>query len=323
VTNYCEPKMNLTAARDLKRNVIRIARLTAQRRVAVGISVKSKPAAYGVAILVRSHHERRLLDTREMRALLRSAGADINIEIVGDVVQSSGAGRPLGGESTLTIGASVGHFTGGDGSLGFFAVDRSTGRRGLVSCNHAIALADRGAEGDGVISPSISNGGRVQRNVVATLDGRYPRLRGEGPRPADCAFAFINDRVAYDAARVDGGLLVSVPASPAEELDVTKIGYVTNARTGVIAKIEVDDIPVRYGEVKAFFNGVIQVGSTSAEQFAARGDSGALIYTTRTFQPVGLLFAASDAGGPYNAGWAWAHPIAQVTQALGVEITVS
>jgi hypothetical protein len=314
--------MNLSSARQLKRHVLDCIQLPPALRPAVGINVMSTPGNYGVAILLRSPGDRRLLDTRPMRALLRSAGPDIDIEMIGDVVRSSGGGGLARHEATLNIGASVGHFTGGDGSLGFFAVDRSTGRGGLVSCNHAIALADRGADGDGVISPSISNGGRVQPNVVATLDGRYPRLGGERPQ-LDCAFAFLNDGLPYDASRVDGDRLVATPASPGEELEVTKVGYVTNARNGVVAKIEVDNIPVRYGEVKAFFNNVIQIGSASSARFAARGDSGALVYTTRTFQPVGLLFAASDAGGPYNAGWAWAHPIADVTRALNVDITLT
>jgi hypothetical protein len=314
--------MNLSTARQLKRHVLGCLASSPSPLPAVGISVMSTPGAYRVAILLRARDDRSALDTAPMRALLRSAAADIEIETIGEVVRSSGGGGLGRRDSPLVIGASVGHFTGGDGSLGFFGVDRSTGRRGLVSCNHAIALADRGADGDGVISPSISNGGRSLATVVATLDGRYPRLGGERPQ-LDCAFAFLNDSVPYDASLVDGGRLAATPAPPGEELEVTKVGYVTGARNGVVTKIEVDNIPVRYGEVKAFFDNVIQIASTSPARFAARGDSGALVYTTRTFQPVGLLFAASDAGGPHNAGWAWVHPIADVTRALSVDITLT
>lgn len=314
--------MNLAAARDLKQHIAEgIAQSPMKPFVAVGISVTSRPGNYRVAILLRSHSDRRFLEDRRMRALLRSAGHHVDVEVMGEVVRSSGPGHQPE-ESTLAIGASVGHFTGGDGSLGFFAVERTTGRIGLVSCNHVIALADRGADGDGVISPSGSNGGRAPRSRVATLDGRYPRLGGEGPKLADCAFAFLDDGVRYDAASVDGGRLVATPATVAEQTEVTKIGCMTGARNGVVIKIEVDNIPVRYGEIKTFFNNVIQIGSTSPARFAAQGDSGALVYTTRTFQPAGLLFAASDAGGPYNAGWAWAHPIGDVMQALDLEIAV-
>jgi hypothetical protein len=315
--------VNLSSARQLKRHLLDCFAPSPAPHPSIGISVMRTPGNYGVAILLASPDDRRMIDTRRVRALLRSERADIEIEVIGDVVRSSGGGALARHGATLAIGASVGHFTGGDGSLGFFAVEGLTGRRGLVSCNHAIALADRGTDGDRVISPSISNGGRSQPNIVATLDGRYPRLGGEQPQVADCAFAFLNDGVPYDASCVDGGRLVKTPALAGEELEVTKVGYVTNARNGVVAKIEVDNVPVRYGEVKAFFNNVIQIGSVSPARFASRGDSGALVYTTRTFQPVGLLFAASDAGGPHNAGWAWVHPIAEVTRALNVEITLS
>lgn len=316
--------MNLAAARDLKQHIAEgVAQSPMKLFVAVGISVTRRPGNYRVAILLRSHSDRRFLEDRRMRALLRSVGPDVDVEVMGEVLRSSGPGHQPEGEAALAIGASVGHFTGGDGSLGFFAAQRTSGRVGLVSCNHVIALADRGADGDGVISPSGSQGGRAPGNRVATLDGGYPRLGGEGPKLADCAFAFLDDGVRYDAARVAGGRLVGTPASVVEQTEVTKIGCVTDARSGVVTKIEVDNISVRYGEIKAFFNDVIQIGSTSAVRFAAQGDSGALVYTTRTFEPVGLLFAASDAGGPYNAGWAWAHPIGHVTEALDVRINVT
>jgi hypothetical protein len=316
--------MNLCAARELKQQVAECVALSQMRHaVSLGISVTRTPGMYRVAILPHSHRDGRFVESRMMCALLRSAGRYIDVEVMGKVMQSSGRADLPQAQTTLALGTSVGHFTGGDGSLGFFAVQRSTGRLGLVSCNHALALADQGADGDDVISPSGSNGGRTPRNRVATLDGRYPRLGGPGQKLTDCAFAILDEGIPYDASRVEGGRLIGVPASVVEQLEVTKIGWVTNARTGVVAKIEVDNVPVRYGEVKAFFHDVIQIGSTSSVRFAARGDSGALVYTTSTFQPVGLLFAASDAGGPYNAGWAWAHPIEHVTRALDVELSVT
>lgn len=303
--------MDLSAARELKQHIRRSA---IGPHVAVGISLTSTPGAYRVAILLQSRDDYRLLDD--------AAAADVDVEIMGEIVPSSGVQAPGEAGALLRIGASVGHCTAGDGSLGFFARQRSTGRVGLVSCNHTIALADRGADGDIVISPSGSWGGRAPRNGVAILDGRYPRLAGR-PKLVDCAFAYLLDGIAYDAGRVDGGTLAALPAPAVERLDVMKIGSMTNARPGVVAKIEVDNVPVRYGAVKAFFNDVIQIAALSETRFATEGDSGALVYTARTFQPIGLLFATSYAGGPYDAGWTWAHPIEQVTEALGVDIVVS
>lgn len=312
--------MDLAAARDLKRH---IRERFVRPPFALGLSLTNAPGRYRVAILLHAQHDRRLLRTDTMRAILRSAGKEVDVEVLGAVRRSSGGGgvRPEG--APLTIGASVGHYTGGDGSIGFFAEQHSTGRRGLVSCSHVIALVDEGVDGDGVISPSGVHGGRSPRNRVATLDGSYPRLAGPDRAPADCAFAFLADGIRYDPGSVDGGTLVITPAAVVERLEVTKRGCMTGTRTGVVVKIEVDNVPVQYGDVRAVFDDVIQIGSTSSARFAGQGDSGALVYTTQTFQPVGLLFAASDAGGPHNAGWAWAHPIARVTQALGVEMVVT
>lgn len=307
--------MNLTSARDLKTQISKIVKLST---IAVGITVRTAPRAYGVVLLLHSASDGRFLENRAMRAVLRSAGSDVAIEMVGDIVQA-GATQELRDRAELSIGASVGHFRGGDGSLGFFGVDRSTGRPGFVSCNHVIALVDRGVDGDAVISPSFSLGGRAQENRVAMLDGRYPRLMGPGSNLTDCAFAILADGVPYDAAQVHGGKLAATFGTAHEQLEVVKIGRITGVRTGLVAKIEVDNIPMRFGRMKVFFDNVIQIGSTSAAPFAAQGDSGALVYATHTFEPLGLLFATSDLGGPYNAGWAWAHPITQVTDTLKID----
>jgi hypothetical protein len=90
-----------------------------------------------------------------------------------------------------------------------------------------------------------------------------------------------------------------------------------------VDRIEVDNLPVRYGDIKAFFDDVIQIGAVTRRPFAQGGDSGALVYATTTLEPVGLVFATSIAGGPHDAGWTWAHPLERVVAALGLDIVVS
>jgi len=315
--------MNLAAARELKQEIWHCARRSHERPpVSIGIRMTSNRTAYRVAVLLHTYRDRHVLETSCMRAHLRSARHAVDVEVLDEVFQLSGRASAVTETALLGLGASIGHFKGGDGSLGFFAVQRSTGRRGIVSCSHVIAFADGGVDGDAVIAPSASNGGRSPRNRIGSLDGRYPRLGDAGRKHADCAFAALDDHVPYDPARVDGGMLVARVASAVEHVDVTKIGCVSGARKGVVAAIELDNIPVRYGEIKAFFDDVIQIGATSASRFAAGGDSGALIYTTHTRQPVGLLFATSYSGGPFDAGWSWAHPIDHVLRALDVDVIV-
>jgi hypothetical protein len=170
---------------------------------------------------------------------------------------------------------------------------------------------------------------RADLRAVARIDGTYPRLSGGEKNLTDCAFAKLLDGVRYDAASLGRGALTATPAliaMPAlieEQLAVTKLGRVTDARPGVITKIEVEGLFVRYGTIRARFDNLIQIGSSSTQRFCAHGDSGALIFTPGTLQPVGLLIAASYSGGPHDAGWTWAHPIRQVEDALHVDLVSS
>jgi hypothetical protein len=302
--------MNLEAARELKRRIRRIS-----RRFALGISVLRAPHDYRVAILLANDHERELLASPVLQRAIRTAADEIDIEVTGIPRAASGTSIHSGRPEVLAIGASVGHHTGGVGSLGFFANRCSDGARGIVSCNHVIAMVDQGTHGDAIVAPSIVDRGG---DVIATLDGNYPRLHAQPP--ADCAFAVIDNGIAFDAGSVAGGTLALHPAEITHEIEVAKIGRATRARTGVVAKIEVDDVWIRFGTMRVAFHDTIQIASSSTEPFAVHGDSGALVYTTSTFQPVGLLFAASYSGGPHGVGWAWAHPIRQVTSALGVDL---
>lgn len=297
--------MDLADARALKEQVRRSSR----QRFAVGISVTRTPGDHRVAILLE-----READTAFAASVASAVGAGIDVEVVG-TPRAATSLEPPPPSGPLRIGASVGHQLGGAGSLGFFASRRSDGARGFVSCNHVIALADKGKEGDAVMSPAGRDGGST---VVGRLDGRYPRF-GERAR-ADCAFAVLEEGVPHDASAVEGGTL-SLERAPVErDLEVTKVGRITGARPGVVSMIEVDDVWIRYGRIHTPFHGVMLVASADGERFCAPGDSGALVYTTRTFRPVGLLFATSVAGGPHDAGWTWVHPVSVVEEALGVEL---
>jgi hypothetical protein len=313
--------MQLASARALKEEISsEFSAVGLPLPFAVGITLTRVPRQYRFALLLSSVADRRHLEHPPLRRRLANAGCEIDIEVVGEAVAASGGG--VTNHGSLAIGVSIGHVKGGDGSVGFFARDRGSGRRGLVSCSHVLGLVDRGAGGDAIVSPSTLHGG-LSADRIGTLDARYPRLGSGSPNLTDCAFAFLDDGVPHDSSTVDGGALRSTFAAAFERLEVTKIGAATGVRKGVIDKVEVDNLPVRYGNIKAFFDDVIQIGAATRLSFARRGDSGALVYTTRTLQPVGLIFATSIAGGPHDAGWTWAHPIERVMATLGVDLVVS
>jgi len=318
--------MNIESARHLKYHIRQAAaaRSSAQFQApAIGIGLTARTNDYRIAILLESAADRRAIEQSEVRKVLDTARSEVDIEVVGaaavKAASAGSGGSPRG--NRLRPGSSVGHVRGGDGSLGFFATRRRDRTCGFVSCNHVIAFADGGLDGDAVLSPPRIDGGD-EGDCVALLDGAYPKLAS--PRSAgDCAFATLMEGIPFDPTFVDGGTLVAEGVVIEKQLDVTKAGRKTPSRAGVVTRIEVDNLPVYYGTIKTYFDDVIEIGSSSAASFARGGDSGALVYTTGTFQPVGLLFAVSEAGGPYNAGWTWAHPIARVTAALGVDILVS
>jgi hypothetical protein len=305
--------VDLDSARDLKRKLREAALSSAP--FATGISLTPRAGEYRVAILLTNDRARTSLQSPGLRPILHREARHVDIEVAGSLrpATANHARRPVDG--VVRIGASVGHDRGGVGSIGFFAVRRSDGVPGIVSCNHVIAMADQAADGDAVVSPARMDGGT---RVIASIDGAYPRLDRQAA--ADCAFATLRDGVAYDASTLDGGALDPGPAVISANLEVTKVGRVTPARAGVITKIEIDDVWMRYGLTRIAFHDVIQVGSTSAQRFCDYGDSGALVYTTATFRPVGLLFATSATGGPYDMGWTWVHPISRVLDALHVDL---
>jgi hypothetical protein len=305
--------MDLDAARDLKRRIRDAAGAPAP--FATGISLTPRRGEYRVAILLAGDRDRAILRWPRLQRVLSREARHIDVEVAGSIHAATSHDTQQRLDPVVRIGASVGHDRGGAGSIGFFAARRRDGMRGIVSCNHVIAMADRAADGDAVVSPARADGGT---NVIASLDGSYPRL--ERQAVADCAFAMLLDGVAYDPTSLDGGMLDPEPAMLSVNLEVTKAGCVTPPRPGGITRIEIDDVWMRYGLTRIAFHGVVQIGSMSAQRFCDYGDSGALVYTTRTFQPVGMLFAASALGGPHEMGWTWVHPISQVLDALDVDL---
>src|SRR5258707_3096276 len=165
--------MDLDDARNLKQR-IRHA-IAPPRTFAIGVNLSAQRDGHRVVILLSGEGDRSALEHPEVRKILDASKSEIDVEVTGSLTLAS-THRHAAQPALLSIGAPIGHVAGGSGSLGCFAARRSAGRPGLVSCNHVIALADRGVDGDDVISPFRLRGGRAPRNRIATLDGAYPRL---------------------------------------------------------------------------------------------------------------------------------------------------
>ena len=125
--------------------------------------------------------------------------------------------------------------------------------------------------------------------------------------------------VRYDTLALDGVQRLSSGIARAEEhAEVCKIGRTTRTTYGRISAFELDRVVVNYERWPIRFNGQIEIESTDGKPFSRGGDSGSLVFTRSTNQPLGLLFASSLLGGADKAGLAYANPIDQVVAELGV-----
>lgn len=245
---------------------------------------------------------------------MKRARHEVDVDVVGQV----DIGDPVAAvhiPQTLGIGASVSHYLGTAGSLGFFARRLRDGVTGFVSCNHVIAGQDKGIEGDEILSPGLADGGSAPRDVVGYLDGDYVRLRQ--PRvEADCAFAQLADGITYDPRRIGTSeVLRAEVATPQYAMSVGKVGRTTGRTVGRVTAFDLDFFDVRYVFGYIPVSGQIEIESIGDVPFCRPGDSGSLVFT-EDLRPLGLVSISS------RVGRAFAAPIDTVLSSLGLEILV-
>lgn len=317
--------MNLNEARALKELVRAAGSQGVDQcpRYAVGIQLPRTTG--GKYEVVAYRFEGVPFGDADQRALNKFAGL-IHVEMLPRVVipafsstAVAGACGTVGGSSIgsppsvvprLKIGDSVSHDTRGGGTLGFFA-DRPNSTRGIVSCNHVIALGDVGAATDSIVSPGKAFGTGVK---IGQLEA-YPKLFTSGRKTVDAAFAAFTANHPHEPGMVNGKKLIASTVDPIVVTPVAKVGAVTGCREGEVVVKEIDCFTALYGAKTVYFDNVMRVESTSLRQFAIDGDSGALVYTTtgNVAQPVGLLFY----DGPNSS---WMNPLAQVESELNVKL---
>jgi hypothetical protein len=306
--------MRLSSARELKNEITvdsrwRTARAEKGVRMAIGVALGDHPDAYRIAVRAEDPDsvDQELL--ANIRAKVKSE-SEIDLQYTGPLeiapVQDS---VPV---KRLEIGASIAHYSVRAGSIGFFARRTSDGALGLVSNNHVLAAQDQGRNDDEILHPAPADHGSAPNDVVAYLDGNYPRLRTT-QQTVDCAFARLARGTVYGSTQK----LSNTVAVPEKLMQVEKIGRTTKRTSGriIAAELEFFDVRYRFGYWPLFNQ--IEIESTSMAPFCSGGDSGSLVFT-RDQEPVGLLFLSTRAGGAFNAGRAFANPIADVLRSLSV-----
>ena len=239
------------------------------------------------------------------------AGMDRDVEAIGEVILHSYANRY---PRPVPCGVSVSNINlNGSGTLGCLVLLNS-GKLCILSNNHVLANENAAHIGDSIIQPGNAEPVNAPDQVIGTLENFIP-IQAAGnlvdAAVALTSFAMVSPKhVTYQ--------LNPQPLEPTIGMTVVKDGRTTQSTIGMITDIHAN-IAVAYDPFPA--------GAEMREQVAIRGvngpfsmpgDSGSLIVTAATKQPVALLFAGST-----DNSMTFANPIQAVSTALGIESFVA
>lgn len=213
------------------------------------------------------------------------------------------------------------------GTLGCVVVDKSDGKRCILSNNHVIADKDsdtdsRANVGDAIVQPGTLDTGTCAGNAdrIATLK-RWIPFMSAGNNLVDAGIGEIingsdvNNAIGCDIGSVNG--IRELVAADVNILEVQKCGRTTCHTTGTVTDIDVT-VDVGYelltptGIVPRTYRFIHQIFTTD---MSTSGDSGSLILTMDK-KAVGLLFAGSSTVTV-------ASPIQTVFDELNVEFPIS
>jgi hypothetical protein len=224
--------------------------------------------------------------------------------------------EPIGEVTALTYkaryprpvpcGVSCGHIRITAGTIGCLAV-LNNNRLCILSNNHVLANENNARQGDPIVQPGPIDGGRMPADCIGVLE-RFVPINFPGPNLVDAAAAWTSFRLVkpqHVTYRMN-----PKPLAPSLLRWVMKNGRTTQRTMGYITGVHVNSLRVRYGTGIALFNDQIIIRKAFGS-FSGPGDSGSVIVSTRTRQPIGLLFA----GGPDHTV---ANPAAAVASQLGI-----
>ena len=285
-------------------------------RIAIGIAPGNSATMLKIAIRAPSEKElERALGEGIAKEINEMAGYEVDIQITGEIAVAPA--QPSNAASTLTIGASVGHYNCTAGSLGFFAQRLSDSAIGFVSNNHVIADCDMGMGGDDILHPAPADSGTRANNVIAELVSGYPPLKKNGA-VVDAAFARLRDGAEYDPSTIGASVKLQALLVPLyKQRQVLKVGRSTGLTRGRITAFALQNLDVQYpalGERIRFDRQIEIAAEEGAACFSRPGDSGSLVVNPDG-NPIGLLFA-----GNHDGSFTYANPIADVLRELDIRL---
>ena len=207
-----------------------------------------------------------------------------------DVIET-GPARALGSPRQRPVlgGSSIGWPGSAGGTIASVCFDLRTGTPYLLSNHHVLVMAPQTRLRNRVLQPG---GGDPASDVVGRLARAAPLRR------VDAAIARLD--VAYDP------VALPAPADATLGQPVRKNGSATGVTTGHVQDLHADIVVEVRGRPTRF------TGQLVLDLAAAPGDSGSLV-VTEAAEPVGLLFAGTDA-------FVLANPMAAVLKALRIRL---
>jgi len=205
-------------------------------------------------------------------------------------------------------GVSISHPSVGAGSMAAL-VQLNNGKLAILSNNHVLANENNAVVGQSrILQPGFRDGGNFKTDGIGLLEKFIPLKFGQ-KNALDAAVAHTSFSLV--SPQHFNYMLNPRPVAARKMMFVIKNGRTTQGTGGWISTIGANDMTVNYRSGIAFFDNQIVIKGLSNQAFSLNGDSGALVVSAGTKQPVGLLFA----GSPTQS---LATPIATVMQQLGI-----
>ncbi len=278
--------------------------------VGVGFRETNNRLSSEVAIKVLVKEKKALAQLDEAAKIPSTlSGIATDVQAVGETVLQSFAQyypRPV------KCGVSCGHFQlQGSGTLGCVAV-LNNNKRVILSNSHVLALQGTATIGDAIIQPGVGDPvpSPTPADLKIALLENFVPLQATG-NLVDAAVAWTNP------ARVDAGFMTytlnPTPVQATLGMTVMKNGRTTQSTLGTITGMGFT-LSIFYdllGQTLSFQDQIVITGLGGP--FSMPGDSGSLIVTAGTQQPVALLFA-----GPSDNSVTYGNLIQHVIDLLDI-----
>ncbi|MGW1956114.1 hypothetical protein ACWCPI_25765 [Streptomyces sp. NPDC001920] len=255
--------------------------------IALGISVGNHSYRLGVRLQNESPEAWQMAD-----AIGEKSKGEVDIRPLGPVYAQCTCGP-------VRAGFPVGTINRASGTVGPFVVLRETGKMHALSNNHVLAASNKVALDEVISHPGGSAGGPHPQDRIGVLGWVEPLKALGTPNDMDAAACLLDEGLEVDVTV--SGAQVTGPVDPTGPLEVTKIGRRTGSTTGRITLIDFGPLEVGgYGDMgKLVFRDQIEIRRDNGAPFSLPGDSGSLVFDSRTKEGIGLLFSGGVRGGGY------------------------